>query len=69
MVYCLTDAKLKFTDPAGKSTDRDVTKGQAVWSGPVAHAVENTGKADAHVLDFELKPAVAKKEKDEKKTP
>lgn len=70
LVYCLSEGKLKFTDAEGKSTEKDLAKGAAVWSGPMAHAAENVGKNEVHVLHFEIKPPAAAKhdeKKDEKK--
>jgi len=41
--YYLSDARLKITYPDGKTEERDVKAGTAVWSEAVTHAAENIG--------------------------
>ncbi len=55
LVYALSTAKVKHTYPDGKSDEREITAGVAVWSDPVTHASENTGTTDTRVLVIELK--------------
>src|SRR5262250_1426770 len=40
-LYYLTDGKLKVTYPDGRTEERTVKAGTAVWSQAVTHAVEN----------------------------
>jgi quercetin dioxygenase-like cupin family protein len=60
VLYSLTSGKARFTSPDGKTTDRDLKKGQAIWSDGVAHATENTGKSESRVLLVELKEPAKK---------
>ncbi|MGH8632106.1 MAG: cupin domain-containing protein [Burkholderiales bacterium] len=57
VTYAFTDAKVKFTSPDGASKEEELKAGKARWGDPVAHAVENVGSSEAHVLNVELKPA------------
>jgi quercetin dioxygenase-like cupin family protein len=59
VVYYQTDAKLKITFADGKTADRDVKAGQALWNDPVTHAVENVGSSEVHLVQVELKSAAA----------
>ena len=66
ILYYLTDGKLKVTYPNGKTEEREVKAGTAVWSDAVTHAVENVGSTEFHEVHTELKetaqkPARAKK--------
>ena len=54
-LYYLTDGKLKITYPDGRTEERSVKAGSAVWSEPVTHAVENVGTNDFHEVHIELK--------------
>lgn len=56
-VYFLTDGKLKITYPNGKTEERIVKAGTAVWSKAVTHAVENVGTTEFHEVHVELKEA------------
>lgn len=51
----LTDTKLKYITPDGKTVVKDRKAGEAVFSGPVTHSVENVGTTDEHVITIELK--------------
>jgi quercetin dioxygenase-like cupin family protein len=62
VIYAVTAAKAKFTDAEGKTSEKELAAGQTVWSEPVKHAVENTGQAEARVLNVELKGLAAKTE-------
>ncbi len=55
VVYFISDAKFKFTFPDGKTALREIKAGTALWSGPVAHAVENTGTTEYHLVQIEMK--------------
>jgi quercetin dioxygenase-like cupin family protein len=57
VIYSLSDAKVKFSFPDGKTVDAELKNGQAMWSEPVTHAADNLGTTEAHVLNFELKAA------------
>lgn len=68
ILYYLSDAKLKITYPDGKTEEREVKAGTAVWSEAVTHAVKNIGTTSLHEVHTELKetatkPGSAKKEK------
>ena len=68
ILYYLTDGKLKITYPDGKTEEREVKAGTALWSEAVTHAVESVGTAEFHEVHTELKgaakkPAPAKKKK------
>jgi beta-alanine degradation protein BauB len=56
-LYYLTDGKLKITYPDGRTEERTVKAGTAVWSEPVTHAVENIGANEFHEVHTELKAA------------
>ena len=55
VIYALSDAKLKFTDPDGTSEEVEVDAGQTVWRDAETHAVENVGTTEVHVLNIELR--------------
>jgi len=55
IVYALTSGKAKFTSADGKTVERELKAGQALWSGPVTHSSENTGTTVARVVVIELK--------------
>src|SRR6266436_761131 len=68
ILYFLSDAKLRITYPDGKTEEREVKAGTAVWSEAVTHAVENVGATELHEVHTELKqtaekPGPAKKDK------
>ena len=54
-LYYLTDGKLKVTYPDGRTEERSVKAGTAVWSEAVTHAVENVGANDFHEVHIEIK--------------
>ena len=54
-LYYLTDGKLKVTYPDGRTEQRFVKAGTAVWSEAVTHAVENVGADEFHEVHIELK--------------
>ena len=51
----LSAARVKVTTPDGKTVEKDRKAGDVAYSGPVTHALENTGTADQHVIVIELK--------------
>jgi quercetin dioxygenase-like cupin family protein len=55
VVYIFGDAKLKTTFPDGRTEEFTGGAGEAHWRDPVTHALENTGKTDAHALAVEIK--------------
>ncbi len=65
--YFLSDFKVKYTYPDGKTEVREGTAGQARWREALTHAVENVGTTELHVVTIELKGA-AKKPMPAKKT-
>ena len=54
IVYALSDGKVRFTSPKGKTQEIDIKAGEATWRPAESHAVENIGP-DVHVLNVELK--------------
>ncbi len=63
VVYYLTDAKTKVTYPDGKTEEREAKAGEARYSGPVTHAIENVGTTEIHLVQTELKEAAAPAQK------
>lgn len=55
VVYSVTDAKIKVTTADGKTAEKSLTAGQAMWSEPTTHATENAGPAEIHNIVLELK--------------
>jgi len=51
----LSATKVKVTTPDGKTVEKDRKAGEALWSEPVTHALENIGTGDQHVIVIELK--------------
>lgn len=51
----VTGSKARFTTPDGKSVDRELKAGEAVWSEATTHTSENVGTAEAKVIVVELK--------------
>jgi len=66
ILYYLSDAKLKITYPDGKTREREVKAGTAVWSEAVTHAAENIGTTELLEVQTELKET-ANKSKSAKK--
>jgi quercetin dioxygenase-like cupin family protein len=50
-----TDAHVKFMLPGGKSEERDMKAGQAMWTQAGRHLPENLGDNDFEVILIELK--------------
>jgi len=57
VVYFLDAGKAKFTNADGKVTEAAVKAGEALWSEPVTHSVENTGTTPLNAIVVELKDA------------
>ncbi len=55
IVYFIGPGKAKFTDKDGKVTERETKAGQAIWSEPVTHKVENVGTTPLRAVVIELK--------------
>lgn len=55
-LYFLSDARVKFTFPDGKTEEIEVKKGHAVWLPAQSHALEVLGSATATFLVVEMKP-------------
>ena len=51
----LTDGRIKFTLPDGKSEERDVKAGQSVWNPAGKHLPENLGDRPFEVVLIEMK--------------
>jgi quercetin dioxygenase-like cupin family protein len=71
ILYYLSDAKLRITYPDGKTGEREVKAGTAIWSEAVTHAAENIGPTELHEVQTELKETAQKSEpaKKKEKTP
>ena len=50
-----TDGRVKFTYPNGKTEERDIKAGQAVWTPATRHLPENLTGNDMEVILVELK--------------
>ena len=55
VVYFMSNAKFRMTDPDGKSEDLDTMAGQAMWMWAGSHETINVGKTDGRYLIVELK--------------
>jgi len=55
VVYSLAAAKAKYTFADGKTEERELKAGQAVWSDAISHSTENTGTTESRALVVELK--------------
>ena len=63
VAYALTDSKLKFTLPGGKTIDVVAKAGQVMEGPPGLHSPENIGASDAHLILFEVKEPAKKTNK------
>jgi quercetin dioxygenase-like cupin family protein len=61
-VIPLTDAKVKFTMPDGKSVERELKAGEAIWSPAETHLSENLSDKplEGVLVEQKSKPAAAK---------
>jgi quercetin dioxygenase-like cupin family protein len=57
----MSDCRVRFTFPGGKSSERVLHAGDVVWSDPVTHSAENLGASECHVLNVEPKAAQSAK--------
>lgn len=55
VVYVLTDFKIRFMFPDGKTGMRTAKAGDVLYSDAIAHASENVGDTDAHGILVEMK--------------
>ena len=55
IVYALGSGKTKYTFPDGKTEEREIKPGTAVWSEGVTHSTENIGTTETRALVVELK--------------
>ena len=68
VIYALSDFKVKFTYPDGKTAELDGKAGDASWREAETHAAENVGTRELHVLNIELKGVAKKASPAKKKT-
>ena len=57
----MTDCRMKFTFPGGRTSEATLHAGDVVWSDPVTHSAENLGASECHVLNVEPKAAQSAK--------
>jgi len=55
VVYAVTDAKIKVTNADGKTEEKSLAAGQAMWNEPTTHTVEFLGTAEVRSVVLELK--------------
>jgi quercetin dioxygenase-like cupin family protein len=55
ITYALTSGKVKFTLSDGKTEEREMKAGQAIWSEAASHSADNIGTTEARVVVIELK--------------
>ena len=55
VVYVLSEAKLKFSYPDGRTEERAAATGETIWRDPTTHAVENVGDTEAHAISIDVK--------------
>jgi len=63
VVVFLTDGKVKFTYPDGKTEEISWKAGQTLWLPPVKHLAENLSDKPFELLQIELKVKEAKAKK------
>ncbi len=68
VVYALSDFKVNFTHPDGKTAELEGKAGEARWRDTETHAAENVGTTELHVLNIELKAAAKTAKPAKKKT-
>jgi quercetin dioxygenase-like cupin family protein len=66
VVVFLTDGKMKFTYPGGRTEEREVKAGQAVYNAATTHLPENLSDQDmeAILIEFKARKAAPKKPAD-----
>ena len=55
IVYILTEARMRVTNPDGSKSEATGKAGDVLWREPVAHSIENIGSTEAHAIAVELK--------------
>jgi quercetin dioxygenase-like cupin family protein len=55
VVITLTDVRLKFALPDGKTEERTATAGSVRYRAPIKHAAENLNDKDFEAIEVELK--------------
>jgi quercetin dioxygenase-like cupin family protein len=55
VVYALSDSKVRFTTPDGKSVEAELKAGNCMWNEVQTHAGENLGTTPVRALVVELK--------------
>src|SRR5690242_9865287 len=50
ITYALTSGKVKFTLSDGKTEEREMKAGQAIWSEAASHSADNIGTTEARVV-------------------
>lgn len=55
VVVFMTDGKMKFTYPDGKTEEREFKAGQTAWTPAIRHLPENVSGHDVEALLIELK--------------
>ena len=55
ILYSLSGGKAKYTSADGKTEERELKTGQAVWSDGQTHNTENVGTTETRALLVELK--------------
>ncbi len=61
VLVALTDCRIKFGFPDGKTSEVAVHAGDVKWSEPVTHSGENLGASECHLLNIEPKGPHPKK--------
>ena len=61
IIYVLTDGKLRFTLPDGKTVERVFKPAEVVMNDAQTHSAENIGTTDLHAIQIELKEPAGKK--------
>ncbi|MFA5927652.1 MAG: hypothetical protein WCT32_05850 [Patescibacteria group bacterium] len=58
VVYVVNDIKNRWTMPDGSTNDIEQKAGDAMYSEPFSHAVENVSEDEAHLIVIEMKKMV-----------
>lgn len=57
VIYGMSDSRVRFTNPDGKSIDATIKAGETAWHEAESHSVKNIGTTEARALLIELKSA------------
>ena len=60
VAVAVTDCKVRFTGPDGKSQVADFKAGDAMWREAESHSTENIGVNECHAMNIEVKAAAHK---------